>query len=195
MGSPSATLNIPAHLLPWHQAGVRQFLGSRPASGTRSQAGPQPTASRLQAAWPAPWDRCWSKVPENARIVWTYLDLGRDLCGAGDKARGGLFRSLLGHLNWPKGTTAFWPLCCPDGGCMLTRQDLFWDGIAILDVKHVACFGADALSLLLPGADPDAAQTQRGPVTVHVFPSPAELLRLLPHDRHLAVDRLKALRF
>lgn len=199
MGSPSATLNLPPHLLPWYQAGVRYFLGCKavaaPEARPSAEAVPQAVSNDPQVCWPAPWDRCWAKTPRTARMVWTYLELGRDLCGKASPDRGHLFRSLLGHLGWPKGTTAFWPLCCPGEGGLLTRPDLFWEGCKALGVKHVACFGADALALIEPGADAAEPQAQHGAITIHVLPAPADLLKLLPHDQHFAGDRLKVLRF
>lgn len=199
MGSPSATLNLPPHLLPWHASGLRHVLGCKPVAQASEGAenGPEPQAisKRPQVFFPQPWARCWQAVPATARIVWTYLELGRDLCGQPSAERRNLFRTLLAHLNWPKGVTAFWPLCCPDGEGLATRPELFWQGCAALAVKHVACFGPEALALLCPGADAAALAHQHGAVTVHILPAPADLLQLLPHDQHLAVDRLKALRF
>lgn len=199
MGSPSATLNLPPHLLPWHASGLRHVLGCKAASPLPEEAvdsdAPQAVPKRPQLSLPQPWARCWQAVPATARIIWTYLELGRDLCGQPSAERRNLFRTLLAHLNWPKGVTAFWPLCCPDGEGLATRPEIFWQGCAALTVKHVACFGAEALALLCPGADATGLSHQHGAVTVHILPAPGDLLRLLPHDQHLAVDRLKTLRF
>lgn len=199
MGSPSATLSLPPHLLPWYASGLRHVLGCKPASqasqGAENGPDPQAVPKRPQLSLPQPWARCWQAVPATARIVWTYLELGRDLCGQPSAERRNLFRALLSHLNWPKGATAFWPLCCPDGEGLATRPEIFWQGCAALGVKHVACFGPEALALLCPGADAAGLAHQHGAITVHILPAPADLLRLLPHDQHLAVDRLKALRF
>lgn len=199
MGSPSATLNLPPHLLPWHAAGLRHVLGCKPASRVSEKAEdgvePQVVSKRPQVSFPQPWARFWQAVPATARIIWTYLELGHDLCGQPSAERRNLFRSLLQHLNWPKGVTGFWPLCCPDGDAVCTKPEVFWQGCAALDVKHVACFGSQALALLCPTADASAPSQQHGAVTVHILPAPADLLQLLPHDQHMAVDRLKALRF
>ena len=53
-----------------------------------------------------------------APILWTYAELGEDLAGRGDKERSACLRRLIGSLQLPKGSSAFWPACffSPDGG-------------------------------------------------------------------------------
>lgn len=66
--------------------------------------------------WPAPWRDLLAKTPQPAPVLWTYWALGLDLSGCADAARRDTLRRILGALQQPKGSNAFWPVAMPAAG-------------------------------------------------------------------------------
>ncbi len=82
-------------------------------------------------------------------MLWTYHELGLDLSGSGQPARGALFRRLLAELRLPKGTSVFWPTALPagegEGGPLAADRALFWAGVTRLQARVLVVFGPEAL--------------------------------------------------
>ncbi|MBU1248485.1 MAG: hypothetical protein KKB70_07295 [Proteobacteria bacterium] len=198
MGSPAFNLKLPERFRPWHDAGLTHILRSFPEQKIHRPATPvepQSPASKPAITWDPPWDLYWQKASKGAQVVLTYFELGADLAGRVDPNRSRLFKDIIGHLGWSgKGIVAFWPLAALHGDVLREQPEVFWQGIEQLGTTHVACFGKQSASLLSSELSPEVNFFVRGTVQVHVLPSPAELLTMLPHDRHLAVDRLAEIR-
>ncbi|BFR50282.1 hypothetical protein RVX_R33430 [Nitratidesulfovibrio sp. HK-II] len=90
----------------------------RPAVALAESAPPAPTgpsASPLPLQqWPTQWRDLFARTPQPAPVLWTYWALGLDLSGCADAARRDTLRRILGALQQPKGSNAFWPVAMPD---------------------------------------------------------------------------------
>ncbi len=168
--------------------------------GSGSMAAPlaPPSISPLDLDWPEPWRSIASRVRSKPQIIITYASLAEDVSGKGDPLRRKLFQSILSYMNWPQGTSLFWPctLAAQAQAGLNTAQapdpsrNIFLNGVLSFGVAFVACFGSEAAqigtALFPPGAgDPE--------VRVLCLPEPEELIGLLPHELHRAVAVLKAL--
>ncbi|MDR3044251.1 MAG: hypothetical protein LBU75_08330 [Desulfovibrio sp.] len=95
---------------------------AQPASGAAlaeslPPVGSGPAASPLPPEqWPGPWRVLLGKTPQPAPVLWTYWALGLDLSGCADAARRDTLRRILGALQQPKGSNAFWPVAMPESG-------------------------------------------------------------------------------
>lgn len=103
-------------------AAVAAALGAGNATGqaegqAAAQAVPRP-APIPPEQWPAPWRELLAKTPATAPVVWTYWALGLDLSGCAEATRRDTLRRILGALQQPRGSNAFWPVALPD-----TRSD------------------------------------------------------------------------
>ena len=126
------------------------------------QALPREAPSRPEAKAPAPaeWPAVWQERLKKTRVapvVWTYWELGLDLCGAPDPKRRELFRDLLADLAHPPGTHSFWPVALPGEGGMgegdpEANAPLFWEGARLLHSRAVMLMGSQDLlrALALP---------------------------------------------
>ena len=101
-------------------------------------------------------------------MLWTYWNLGPDLCDPqtpGRMERRQFLQRLLNDLGHPAGTHTFWPACLPpdpealpptvppisDNG-FAANADVFWSGAAQLRARGVVVMGsAAANAVALPG--------------------------------------------
>ena len=99
-------------------------------------------------------------------MVWTYWNLGPDLCEAqapGKAQRSAFFRRLMQDLAYPAGTSTFWPACLPDPDAMPAspasaegedrpryqpNADVFWSGVQALHARAVVVMGSVAARAL-----------------------------------------------
>lgn len=102
-----------------------------------------PESSSAPASWPAPWRELFART-KSAPILWTYGELGRDLSGSGDAARGAALRRLIGGLGLRRGSSTFWPLSLPDLDSATEGPSLFSEGLRLLRPRVVIMLGADA---------------------------------------------------
>jgi hypothetical protein len=147
---------------------------------------PGPEAS-LAAPDPASWPAAWQERLKKTRIapvVWTYWELGQDLCGAPDPKRRELLQDLLHDLAHPPGTHCFWPLALPgrDGGGeeLEANASAFWEGVRLLRGRAVMVMGSQSLhSLALPdrmlAMRPFQQDRYQGSLLI-VLPSPGMLI-------------------
>ena len=147
-----------------------------PAPEQRRPARPQPAEQAPEAAapvrswrplpphvWPAVWQERLSRTRQG-RVVWTYWNLGPDLCGAqapGKAQRSAFFRRLMQDLAYPAGTSTFWPACLPDPDAASPapaegedrpryqpNADVFWSGVQALHARAVVVMGSVAARAL-----------------------------------------------
>lgn len=115
--------------------------------------------------WPAVWQERLSHTRQG-RVVWTYWNLGPDLCEAqapGKAQRSAFFRRLMQDLAYPAGTSTFWPACLPDPDAMPAspapaevedrsryqpNADVFWSGVQALHARAVVVMGSVAARAL-----------------------------------------------
>jgi hypothetical protein len=112
-----------------------------------------PISASKVALWPVDWQERLAKT-RSAPVLWTYWELGRDLCGAPDPQRRELLQELLQELAHPPGTHSFWPVALPgrDGdGELKANAPVFWEGMRLLHSRALMIMGSQALrSLALP---------------------------------------------
>lgn len=150
---------------------------------------PQPPAN-----FPEPWAGFLKFAKPQAKIVWTYMELGLDLGGQTDPKRRGVLKNLQAHLRWPPGTINFWPSSALINGALQPDGTMFWKGWEQWRTPAIACFGEEALKVILPDADPSLTTHMLEHVMVYVLPPLAKLSTLLPHEQQMAVDVLKNVR-
>ena len=120
---------LSADLFVLHQAGIRELLPAGKMLEGEKFLGREPWAGFLAKAPPAPL------------MVWTYRELGADLSGRADPARGALWRELIKRLDLPRGSVAFWPFALPtDGGSDVVHKEPFLAGLARIAPKALVVF-------------------------------------------------------
>lgn len=174
-GSASAA---PAQAVRQGGAPVASPAPAAPAPEQRRPARPQPAEQAPETAapvrswrplpphvWPAVWQERLSRTRQG-RVVWTYWNLGPDLCEAqapGKAQRSAFFRRLMQDLAYPAGTSTFWPACLPDPDAMPAspapaegedrpryqpNADVFWSGVQALHARAVVVMGSVAARAL-----------------------------------------------
>ena len=174
-GSASAA---PAQAVRQGGAPVASPAPAAPAPEQRRPSRPQPAEQAPETAapvrswralpphvWPAVWQERLSRTRQG-RVVWTYWNLGPDLCEAqapGKAQRSAFFRRLMQDLAYPAGTSTFWPACLPDPDAMPAspapaegedrpryqpNADVFWSGVQALHARAVVVMGSVAARAL-----------------------------------------------
>lgn len=174
-GSASAA---PAQAVRQGGAPVASPAPAAPAPEQRRPARPQAAEQAPETAapvrswrplpphvWPAVWQERLSRTRQG-RVVWTYWNLGPDLCEAqapGKAQRSAFFRRLMQDLAYPAGTSTFWPACLPDPSAMPAspapaegedrpryqpNADVFWSGVQALHARAVVVMGSVAARAL-----------------------------------------------
>ncbi|MFT3669925.1 MAG: hypothetical protein QM795_15455 [Pseudoxanthomonas sp.] len=191
---------------PWQKSGQQQH--PRPASPTANSgaqtqrrphtaAGPDVAHPRTESApaaepgkaaawlplpphvWPSPWQARLQQTRPGP-VLWTYWNLGPDLCDPqtpGRLERRQFLQRLLHDLGHPTGTHTFWPSCLPPDPDALppavppmtengyaANADVFWSGAAQLRARGVVVMGsAAANAVALPsGLRPPQQIRHRG---------------------------------
>ena len=131
---------------------------------TRPVKAPARAQTQKNSAPPAPrnYPEAWRPLLERtspAPILWSYAELGEDLAGRGDKERSACLRRLIGSLQLPKGSSAFWPVYPPGGGESAPppigegestpgkADDFFQTGLRHLAPKVVIMLGTSTVEL------------------------------------------------
>jgi len=124
---------LSADLFVLHQAGIRELL----------PAGKIFAGEKFLRR--APWAGFLAKTPPAPLMVWTYRELGADLSGRADPARGALWRELIKRLDLPRGSVAFWPFALPEEGeSEVVHMEPFLAGLARIAPKSLVVFGTHA---------------------------------------------------
>jgi len=114
-----------------YQAGIRELLPAGEISAGEKFLSREPWAGFL------------AKVPSAPLMVWTYRELGADLSGRADPARGALWRELIKLLGLPRGSVAFWPFALPlQTGGDAVHMEPFLAGLARIAPRALVVFGA-----------------------------------------------------
>ncbi len=127
---------------------------SQPLSQQMPQQAPQTQkqerASLPQEQWPKPWQERFS-LTKPARVIWTYENLGHDLCGQANAARRELIRNILKELGHPSGTHSFWPYSLPHAESpeeLVANVPVFWSGVRHLEARVLIILGDAAATAL-----------------------------------------------
>ena len=117
--------------------------------------------------WPAPWQTRLAQARPGP-VLWTYWNLGPDLCDPqtpGRLERRQFLQRLLQDLGHPSGTHTFWPSCLPPDpealpmpnntqgqNTYVANADVFWSGAMQLKARGVVVMGSAAAHAVgLPG--------------------------------------------
>ncbi len=123
------------------------------------------------------------------------MELGLDLSGQSDPRRSAVLRNLINHLKWPPGTTAFWPVAALLNNSLQPDGSMFWQGWELWKTPYIACFGDEALQVILPQAQPGNTTYFLEHVTVYCLPPLSQLMTMLPHEQQLSIDILSGIKF
>ena len=117
-----------------------------------------------QPVWSPLWRERLQKT-KKAPVLWTYWNLGHDLCGNPCPKRRALLRELLDELGHAPGTHSFWPLAMPGGQGteLVARPELFWSGVRLLESRAVVVMGLPALQALELARTGDNGDSGDGP--------------------------------
>lgn len=156
-----------------------------------------PTADVGNVKFPDPWSGFLARVKaKQPKVVCTYMELGMDLGGLPDPRRSSVLKNTLTHhLKWPPGTAAFWPMSALVNGALQPNSNMFWRGWEIWKSPYIACFGDEALKVILPDAQPGNTTYLLDHVTIYVVPPLAQLVNMLPHEQQIATELLLSVRF
>ena len=148
----------------------------QPAPGVQANAASgHPWKPLPPHVWPAPWRQQLEKTRPGL-VLWTYWNLGLDLCdpqAEGRLERRGFLQKLLQDLAHPAGTHTFWPAGMPaapedrtpgtDEG-LVPHADAFWSGTSRLGARGVVVMGSAAVKALglPPGLRPLQQTRYRG---------------------------------
>ncbi len=102
-----------------------------------------PQDSALNAQWQDRLHRT-----KAARVLWTYWNLGNDLCGQASPERRALLQQILRDLKHPVGTHSFWPIALPEQGVLTPNIPAFWEGAEHLGARVLIVLGDDAAEAL-----------------------------------------------
>ncbi|WP_374289190.1 hypothetical protein [Desulfovibrio desulfuricans] len=148
-----------------------QRTAVQPQSNEPRQGADQPAGSSWLPlpphVWPAPWQTRLTQTRPGP-VLWTYWNLGPDLCDPqtpGRLERRHFLQRLLQDLGHPAGTHTFWPSCLPPDPAALpapdaagvdqayaANPDVFWSGAMQLKARGVVVMGsAAANAVALPG--------------------------------------------
>lgn len=114
----------------------------------------QPTLPKMHAEsfqWEKPWSIWQKKITRGARFVFTYQALSEDFAGQANAARSAFWRTLLGQLQWPKGTVSFWP--CFGYPETQLEPGYFWRGVQLIKPRFLVFFGTQLREGLLYASD------------------------------------------
>jgi hypothetical protein len=161
--APEGETRSPARRPP--RAGTRSEKGRpAPESSERSEpAGDDTPKAGAPVDFPPAWRDLLHKTqrippPEDGgTVVWTYRELGRDLCAEPDPERRELIGNILRELAHPPGTHRFWPHALPAASSPDGQDDeaesaaaFFWEGARLLKSRAVVIMGSSALRALDP---------------------------------------------
>lgn len=179
---------------PSQQAQGMQSPQFSPQGQPRTPSSPQRTAP-APAGFSEQWAGFFAKAPQAPKIVWTYMELGLDFGGQADGRRRAILQKTITYMGWPPGAIAFWPMSSLVDGALQPDKEMFWKGWGQWRTPCIACFGEEALHVILPDAEPANTTYFYEHVTVHVLPPLAKMVTMLPHELQLAVTSLKNIRF
>lgn len=144
------------------QGGQAAARGQQPAGNVRAMGtsglAVHPT-SQPPEQWPAQWQAMWGKVKSPSAVVWTYWSLGDDLSGRANAERGALLRKIIGSLQLPAGSSAFWPVSLPEvaataesdaGSELIAAPEIFLAGLRRVRPRYCITFGSKALRTFAP---------------------------------------------
>ncbi len=118
---------------------------TKPDMSTQGQA----RLSLPREQWPQDWQARFHAT-KPARVIWTYWNLGHDLCGEASDARRHLLRKILAELKHPAGTHSFWPMALPQENSaeLVPNIPVFWSGVRLLDARVLIILGDAAAKAL-----------------------------------------------
>ncbi len=170
---------------PFH-ASVRAASGL-PGSGDAAQAAQGP------CVWTGPFQYARERLNLPLRAVWTYWELAFDFGGDPDSSRRLLWASIIKNLSY-KQQVGFWPLSEQQGGTVLARPALFWQGVREFGATHVLCFGRRACMTLFPDRPFTPGVFQHDSQTAVILPGPEDMLPDNRREKGVAWNLLKDLR-
>jgi hypothetical protein len=103
--------------------------------------------------WPGHW-RSRFEATRRGRLVWTYWELGQDICGVPDVERRDFLRRLIADLAYQPGTHTFFPVCLPEVAArdsapvFMPNPEVFWSALELLGSRGLLILGDKATKAL-----------------------------------------------
>jgi hypothetical protein len=201
MGPGRCDLILPEPWRSWREAGLEYLLVEPSCSGPHRKPDEKTASDHAshdpephEQDWPEPWKGQLTRLQRPRPVLWTYLELGFDLCGSPDQRRRELWATIIEKLGWPRGAVLFWPFSCVVGETLVQRTDLFWKGIDTIDPMMIVVFGTDAAAELLPG-NAGYGPARHGGVQVLLLPGPQDMLPDNRTSKRIVWDYLRQVRF
>lgn len=110
--------------------------------------------------WPQGFQQHLNKLSPSP-VLWCYEALGEDLFGHSDPARSNCLKNLIGKLQFPKGTSVFWPPSVPECEDVALNKSILHQAIELLHPKLVITIGSGHVLHLLQGNREPIPFTQR----------------------------------
>lgn len=118
-----------------------------------------------------------------------------DLSTSPDPARQALIKGMLAALNWPKGSSVFWPMSRMDNNDLVLDLDIFAYGMEAITPVYVFSFGTQGSSLLLPDQEITVFKRYTSPYTsspVQILPGLNDMLPDNKTNKSIAWKILKS---
>jgi hypothetical protein len=178
----------------WRDAGLEFILTESACPSDRSAPEPPQVSEQPAPSWPEPWRTQLRRMQRSKPVIWTYLELGCDLCGRPDPQRRELWSSIIEGLGWPKGSVVFWPCSTLLQEGLHPRPDLFWKGMPHLDPTLIVIFGEPAFNALLPQAQPAFGMIRTVDPPCLYLPGPGDMLPDNRRAKQVVWEYLKTIR-
>ena len=132
----------------------------------------------------AVWERLFMEKTAPCKAVFTYWELGQDLCGQPSSERKRFLQQLMLSLRQPRGSIGFWPMAILVGQELQANVAWFCRGVAQMQARTVICFGETAGAFLQRNAAL-LAETSHGSFPDQYNFLALEELSLLPGQQFL----------
>lgn len=177
MGLDYQSLELPAALRAWYKSGLRHVLYDFCSRISAQESKQRPDSKHEQIYFPEPWHSIWTNMQRcSATLLWTYYELGPDLQHQGTNQRTELFSRICTHLDLGREMIVFWPMAQQTAQGVQPRQDIFWQGVHLINPVYLLIFGQKAMQLLFPGlASCFGSYSQAGFQLIYL-PGPEQML-------------------
>jgi len=145
----------------------------------------------MNSAWPEPWNSIRHLIKRGCRSVWTYLELGQDVCGEACTTRRALLGQLIKAMGLPSGSIGFWPMSVPCKGRLVCDPELFRQGLARFDTAGLVIFGKSGFTHIFPDLEQEYGRFVHNGLMYLLLPA---LDELQPVGSRAYTDAVTALR-
>ena len=165
------------------EAARPETRGTRPVAAPGLAAGPGDESSDAifsqaqRMLQTRPWRDFIAKLPAAPKTLWTYEGYARDVFDPSVPKTRGLWQTVIGSLNAPRGTIGFFPCALESGRGVATYPHVFFGLVKRVRPQSLVVYGAEAFEELRRCSGSSQYGFLRD-IAMHKAPSPEELLAL-----------------